>query len=358
MGWEFLPAVGAFSKYCHAWDELNRRLYNGHPYFDSRFVGLLLKYFARGDEVLCIYHGAKDGDGILLLQPGRYGRWTQFAPSQAQAAPILVSHANMLPELFQDWPGRFMVDFLCQDPKFTPLSDALPILRLDHAQTIGIDLNGEFDAYWRARPKSLIENMRRYGRRAQTDGLLPELRCVTESEQMKEALARYGALESKGWKEKIGTAIHATNRQGGFYRDVLTSFAETGQARVYECWFGNRLIAAELTLNNADMTILMKTTHDESLARYAPGRTLLRLLVEHEFKERFRPRIEFYTNASLDEQAWGTDQRMIQHIMLFSSHPMRASYGFAHRAYVKAQGFLGGMRQALIKTNSSDDGER
>jgi hypothetical protein len=43
MRWEFLPARAAFAQHAADWDRLNDELYGGHPFFDSRFVGPLLK---------------------------------------------------------------------------------------------------------------------------------------------------------------------------------------------------------------------------------------------------------------------------------------------------------------------------
>ena len=55
MSWEFHPAQATFAQHAADWDRLNGELYASHPYFDSRFVGPLLKYFGTGRERLCLY---------------------------------------------------------------------------------------------------------------------------------------------------------------------------------------------------------------------------------------------------------------------------------------------------------------
>lgn len=54
MTWEFHPARESFGQYAADWDRLNAELYASHPYYDSRFVGPLLKHFASGGELLCL----------------------------------------------------------------------------------------------------------------------------------------------------------------------------------------------------------------------------------------------------------------------------------------------------------------
>ena len=82
MGWEVHVAKTAFPDFSEDWDRLNRELFDSHPYFDSRFIGPLLKHFATGKELLCIYRTEKCIDGALILQPLNYGRWASFSPSQ------------------------------------------------------------------------------------------------------------------------------------------------------------------------------------------------------------------------------------------------------------------------------------
>ena len=63
MAWEFHPAKAAFLKFAEDWDRLNAKLYHGHPYSDSRFVGPLLDHFANGKEQLCIHRT----DGVVCV---------------------------------------------------------------------------------------------------------------------------------------------------------------------------------------------------------------------------------------------------------------------------------------------------
>lgn len=98
----------------------------------------------------------------------------------------------------------------------------------------------------------------------------------------------------------------------------MSGFAATGNAMVYELWFGRQLAASRLVISSNEMVVMVKTTYAEELARFAPGRLLLRQVVEHLFTLCPGSVIEFYTNASVDQLAWATGQRKIRHISFYT----------------------------------------
>lgn len=99
MSWELKSAGEHFPAFATEWDRLNAECYASHPMFDSRFVGPLLEHFGKGDELLCIHHGADAIDGALILHPLGLGRWTLFLPSQSQAGAVLLKNARLLETL-------------------------------------------------------------------------------------------------------------------------------------------------------------------------------------------------------------------------------------------------------------------
>lgn len=336
--WSHVPLARSLGSWAAAWDALNRELNDAHPLLDSRFVDALLKYFAGGDEVLCVHRSADRIDGLCILSPKGRGVWTTFLPAQAQLAPFLLKDGAMLGALFAGGlPGwASMVDFMCQDPEFCPLAslDGIPATAMDHALTINIDVAGEaagFDAYWAQRSKKLSQNIRRYAHRLEKDGGGRQLLRLTEAAQMGAAVARYGELESSGWKGREGTAIRIDNAQGEFYREVLERFAASGQGAVYECWFGDRLAASRLVIGSPAMLVMLKTSYDESLSEFAPGRLLLFDLIRQTFAEGGCRTIEFYTNATPDQLAWATGQRTIRHVTVFRNAGVRLVYETGRR---------------------------
>jgi len=347
MSWELLPAATAFA--CHAadWDRLNRELYDAHPYFDSRFVGPLLKYFAKGSERLCLYREQGVVQGALILQAHGLGRWGIFRPSQAQVTPILLVDAMLLPSLLKALPGfAWYIEFVAVDPRYAP--SFAPIrgqtVVFPHANTIGIMPGEGFDAYWQQRPKKLRSNIARYNNRVKREAGSAEMFRWREPEAMAEGVARFGRLESAGWKGKAGTAVSADNIQGRFYAEVLASFAATGQAEICELSIGGRLVASRLLIGNPSMLIALKTAYEEELSHFAPGRLLLYRLLERELAEQPQRVVEFYTNATRDQAEWATFGCAIHSIQLFRSEYAIIAYTLFRTAKRQLLGSRG-MRQ-------------
>ncbi|MHC4550154.1 MAG: GNAT family N-acetyltransferase [Planctomycetota bacterium] len=325
MSWTLVPAREAFPEHAAAWDELNRRLHDGHPLCDSRFVGPLVHHFADDDVVLALDNDEAAGGlrNAALLERRRPGTWATFLPSQAQIAPLLLDAAG--PErLLRALPGApLRLELLCQDPAYSAFPEgpvAPGCVDQPHATTMSVDLRGSFEAYWQARSRKLRKNIRRHERFVEHDGIAERLEESAAPKAVAGALQRYGDLEYEGWKRRAGTAIHHDNVQGRFYADVLTGFAGTGQTRLYEFHLGGRLAAARLTIGNPRMLVLLKTTYDEELAHYAPGRCMLHRVLRREFERKRHATVEFYTNATPELLAWASGTRTIRHVTLYRRH--------------------------------------
>ncbi|MCL2524010.1 MAG: GNAT family N-acetyltransferase [Betaproteobacteria bacterium] len=323
MSWEFLPAATAFAACAVDWDRLNDELYDGHPYFDSRFVEPLLKYFANGSERLCLYREQGVVRGALLLQPDGKGRWVSFRPAQAQVTPILLADAALLQDLLKALPGFvWCLELYAVDLRYAPSFASLRAVSIvsPHVNTIGIMPGEGFEEYWGQRPKKLRGNIRRYNDRLERElGAVAGMRGYSGQTAMADGVARYGELESVGWKGEAGTAVSMDNVQGRFYAEVLARFAATGQAEVCELTINDQLAASRLLIGNACMLVALKTTYDETLSRFAPGRLLLYRLLEREFAEHPQRLIEFYTNATRDQAEWATFGCAVENVQLFKS---------------------------------------
>lgn len=320
--WQIHRLTRALGAHTEAWDALNARLFNTHPMLQSRFIDGLLKHFGTGSEHLCVFESNGRPDAMCILQRGRLGIWQTFLPSQAQIGPALMPGTDLLPDLMQSLPGLVTrLDFLCNDPEFGNLSKGnyATTTSQNHALTMCISLAGSFENYWAARSKNLTKNMGRYARRLVTDQLERKFLCITSPEAIGPAVARYAILESKGWKAKLGTSIDIDNAQGLFYTDLMTQFAASGNAMVFELWFGEHLAASRLVIASADMPIILKTTYDEAFDQYAPGRQLLKDVIQHLFNSHQGKVLEFYTDANADNLSWSTGQRWIKHVSVHSS---------------------------------------
>lgn len=340
MSWLRMPLDRNLGAYRADWDALNDRYYGGHPFLDSRFVEALLKYFGTGKEQLFIHRTEGAVDGLLILRAHRLGIWRQFVPDQLQSAPILVPRTGLLDGLFKTLPlTAWSIEFMSQDPEFTPqglLDDAPDHLVLPHALTMNVSLDGDFNSYWRGRSTNLQKNIRRYLRRAEDELGYANYQEVVEPAFMAGGVKRFGELESKGWKGKEGTAVNIDNTQGLFYTELMSSFAMTGQAQVLEYELGKRLVASRMVISRGRISVILKTSYDETFSRFAPGRLLLHAYLESAFKEKRHKAVEFYTNATQDQLAWATGRRVISHVTCFRRPWLAAVYKIYQRLKASA----------------------
>lgn len=330
--WELLDASAAFDQYRDEWDRLNADLCASNPYFDSRFIQNLIAYFPEAGLTLCVLKENGSVEGLLLVRQSRFGKWALYKPPQAQIAPVLVRNFSSVNTLLKSLPPTaIVVDFLSQDPEISILGASTPNHHAvtPYAHTVSVAIDGDFARYWQHRPKKLRQNVERRMRRVGDLGRQLVLRTVIDSSQMDAGVARYGEMESKGWKGQAGTAIHIDNEQGRFYADMLKDFSKTRQARIYELCFDDDVVAMRLAITSADMIVMLKTTYDESLSKLSPGRLLLYKVLEKEFEADSFSTIEFYTNANSDLRAWATDDRWIQHYMLFRNSLVARMHGAA-----------------------------
>jgi hypothetical protein len=181
------------------------------------------------------------------------------------------------------------------DPRFAPRGiDNDRLSHGDYIETGWIDVEGSFDDYWAARGKNLRQNMRKQRNKLAADGVVTRMRVIRDAAEMAGALARYGALESTGWKAGEGTAIHPDNAQGRFYRCLLETAAAAGEAVVYEYLFNDRTVAMNLCLLRAGVLVVLKTTYDESIKSLSPAFLLREEELQVLFGEHRVRRIEYY----------------------------------------------------------------
>ena len=200
------------------------------------------------------------------------------------------------------------------DPRFLPRPE--PDARaqtLDYIQTAWVELDGDFDAYWKARGKNLRTNMRRQREKLAAQGVATRMEIFTEPADIAQGVADYAALESRGWKAELGTAVSEDHPQTVFYREMLEGFAAKGQARIYRYFFDDRLVATEFALVGGTEMVILKTTHDESVNPFSPASLLRQEMFEALFQEGRIRRLEFYGPLKEWHTRWTAFSRTIYH---------------------------------------------
>jgi O-antigen/teichoic acid export membrane protein/CelD/BcsL family acetyltransferase involved in cellulose biosynthesis len=109
----------------------------------------------------------------------------------------------------------------------------------------------------------------RQRRRLAEEGRLT-FEVTTGPDEIGPALEAFLALESAGWKGRLGTDLAASSQSLAFIRDAASAMAEGG-FRVATLSLDDRAIAAGLVVVAGRRAFYIKTTYDEALARFSPG---------------------------------------------------------------------------------------
>jgi CelD/BcsL family acetyltransferase involved in cellulose biosynthesis len=194
-------------------------------------------------------------------------------------------------------------------------ADGGAVRTLDYIDTARITIRGTFEDYWATRGKNLRTNMKKQRSKLQKEGITPRMETVRAPEQVAEALADYGRLESAGWKAAGGTAIHPDNDQGRFYQAMLENFCRAGRGRILRYWFNERLVAVDLCIEGNGQLIILKTTYDESVSsQYSPAMLLCEEICQDLFSQQQFERLEFYGKVKEWHTRWTDEVRTMYHV--------------------------------------------
>ena len=315
MNWTLHP-ISDFAKFTHQWDELNQGSSNT-PLLNSLFVAPLIKH------QLAIYGDIHNPTAMTIITKRKFGVWETLQPSQApiglwlnqQSIPIEKLLASLLKTL--PFP-TLLFGITQQDPDcLTRPETKNKISTLDYIQTARVTLQGSFDDYWSQRGKNLRQNLRRQRNRLEREGITSTLKTITSSEEVEPAIIAYGKMESVGWKNAGGTAIHIENDQGQFYQDMLINFSKTNNSIIFQYFYNDQLVATDLCIKNENCLIILKTTYDESITTSSPAMLMRQDAFEYIFEQQFTKKIEFYGKVMGWHTKWSDEIRTMFHINFF-----------------------------------------
>jgi len=316
--WTFLP-VREFAAHQDKWQEINLAG-PASPLLSPAFLLPLIDEFADGRELLAVCGKPHAPDAMAILCKGPVGGWDTFQPSQSPIGAWLqrpeLPIQPLVESLLAALPGfALAVGITQQDPDLLSRpADGKCMSTLDYIQTARITVEGSFEQYWEARGKNLKHNMKRQRSRLEKDGIKTSLEVITEPNDVAQAIADYGQLESAGWKAQGGTAIHPENAQGRFYRAMLENFCRQGRGRIFRYRFNDRVVAVDLCIEADATLIILKTTHDESIKTFSPAFLMRQEAFGKLFAERQIKRIEFYGRLMDWHSKWSNEVRTMYHV--------------------------------------------
>jgi CelD/BcsL family acetyltransferase involved in cellulose biosynthesis len=322
MSWTLVPAA-RFDAHGARWAELHGAS-AASPLLAPDFVAPLLAECADGGELLACYERAGRIEAMTVVAPQGRAAWCTFQPPQAPIGLWLqrpgLDRDALAGALLRRLPGYPLVLGLLQcDPMLAPRpADAGHAATLDYIDTARIALAGSFDDYWNARGKNLRANLKKQRARLAKEGVATRLEVVRAPHQVAAAVADYGRLESTGWKGREGTAVDAANEQGRFYRAMLEEFCARGAGSIWRYWFGERLVAMDLCVEDGQQIVILKTAYDETVPpSLSPALLMREEQVRLLFDERRLARIEFYGRVMEWHQRWTSEVRTLYHVNFY-----------------------------------------
>ncbi len=304
------------------WDRLNAE-HGDLPFLAADVVNSALRILGNGQERLLVASRGSEVLALFLLTSVGKFQWQTFQPSQlplgAWVCTAQESLVDMARSLLRGPLGFCLSVSITQvDPRIAaPQGEAPDLKQADYIDTGWIDIEGSFDDYWNARGKNLRQNMRKQRTKLAANGTHLKMQALRSHGDMAAAIARYGSLESAGWKAEKGTAIHPDNAQGRFYLEMMEHASLRGEAVIYQYLFDDKVVAMNLCLERKGVLIVLKTTYDESIQNFSPAF----LLREEELQEFHRDgkltRLEYFGRLMDWHTKWTDKKRTLYHLTVY-----------------------------------------
>jgi CelD/BcsL family acetyltransferase involved in cellulose biosynthesis len=327
LRWRLAP-LHEFKARAAQWDAL---VGSAHypPFLKADFLLPALQEFGAGDERIALYGRDDQPAAMAVIRRSGRGRWETFQPSQLPLGAFVHDGCQPLEEtlqrLLQFLPGiAVMFALTQQDPDFVPRPPDTSHLRsLDYIPTARVVVETSFDGYWAARGKNLRTNVKRQLAKLAQDKRTLRLEVVDDPDDVQDAIAEYGRLETAGWKQADGTAVAVDNAQGRFYVQMLKAFCRAGKGHIYRCRIDERIAAIDLSIEGDGVVVVLKTAYDEAFASISPATLMRYQYFQLLFNGGGVRRIEFYGRVMEWHRRWTQDVRMLYHINVYRSALLR-----------------------------------
>jgi len=317
MKWTIHP-IDQLSRFETTWRNLNEAG-TDLPVLDPAYVFNLVTYLGSGRELLAVCDGTGGPVAMAVLTPKKPGVWAVF---EAGGCPLgiwindpSVDLDSLIAGLFRALPGfAVLVSLTRRDPDLTSRPrDEGWVRTVDYISTSRITLSGTFEAYWAARTKHFRQNIRTSRNRLKRDGIETRFVVLTDPDAVACAVDAYGVLESSGWKAETGNALHPTNAQGRFFREMMRLFAQRNQALVSQFWVGDQLAASDLYVHNQRILINLRTSYNETFKHISPAELMREDLLGYLYGKGHFEAIEYYGEYMKWQKNWTDHVRTMYH---------------------------------------------
>jgi len=317
MKWTIHP-IDQLGRFESAWRDLNG-LGNNLSVLDPVYAFNLVKYLGTGRELLAVCDNTGGPAAMAVLTPQKPGVWATFeaggCPLGLWVSDPSVGLDSLVSGLFRALPGTaVLVSLTRRDPDLMPRPKDEGLVRtIDYIRTSRLLVRETFEACWGARTKHFRRNLKNSRNRLKKDGFDTRFVVITDPDAVANGVDTYGFLESAGWKSETGNALHPTNAQGQFFREMMRRFAIRDQAFVSQFWIGEQLAATDLYIHNRGILIYLRTTYNETFKRVSPADLMREDFVKYICEIGGFEAIEYYGEYRNWHKNWADNVRTIYH---------------------------------------------
>lgn len=286
----------------HDWAALNANALESNPFYDPAWARAVSANAQgrTGAKALAVWDGVARRRliGLLPVRSAWQTRklplpmlvaWQPYAPL---ATPLIHADApddavHGLIDAAADAGARaLLMPFMVQGTASLALRGALaerglrPRLMHPHARAF-LDARGDAETMLRdALGAKKLKELRRQRNRLADDGAV-EFTVAEEPAEVAAALEDFLALEARGWKGEIGTALVQRPGDAFFIREAAAALSAEGRFAVARLTRGGETIAAGLVVRHGRRACFFKIAYDETLAKLSPGVQLTLELTRH-----------------------------------------------------------------------------
>ncbi len=296
------------------WDALADRV-DAPPWLRPGWFAAWRAAFGQGREHLV---AVRDGARLVAVMPVQEHRRRVSGPTNWHTPWFgVVSEAGRVGELAQRLlegrPHRITLSFVREDEEtLGACRDAFAragysILERTLQRSPYLELGGGWAEYEQRLGAHRRKDLRRFRRRLDEVGRV-EIVVEPGSSRLEELLDEGFAVEARGWKGRVGTAITSRPQTALFYRALARWAAARGWLRLAFLRVESRAIAFDFALETGAGHFPLKIGFDEDYRQYAPSVLLRHAMIQRAFAQGL-PTYEFGGNTEPWKLDWTSSVR-------------------------------------------------
>ncbi len=294
MPWQLIPATD-FKQHAPQWDDLLARC-GGSPMLESVHLLSLLTQHGTGHEMLGFQRFGFRITSMCIVQPAGRGFWKTFQPATLPISAWLSPAADIpeaAHELIGHLPGLVLgLRISSLNPHMHPHGQAKPFARMDPAGVCGfVDVSARYDQSLDG-GRSVTSKVKRQRTKLAQEGIATRLRCSIDPADVAPALREFEALARSG--RQASAADRRLSDPASHFSAPMVGFCAKGRGRIYRLYFGDRVVAMDLCVDNGRSIAVLATAYDETFRSASPF-TLMRYDQMQEWAEEGQfQRLELY----------------------------------------------------------------